>query len=468
MSSGVKASAEIAVTKELLIKYDRPGPRYTSYPTVPEWSKEFGGDNYRDALECAACDVDVPLSVYVHVPFCKQRCWYCGCNTMAIADDRDVISEYLTRIDREISMAAATLNERRSVHQLHWGGGTPTTLSVDQIKRLFGFIESRFELSDNAEIAIETDPRVTTLEQVKTLRELGFNRASMGVQDFDSGVQSAIGRNQTFEQTKQMVDWYRGEGFSGVNIDLVYGLPGQTLDTWSKTLDCVAKLRPDRLAIYSFAYLPARLKNQEKIDASKLPSGPEDKFALFAMARTQLLESGYRAIGMDHFALPDDDLSVAMDERRLNRNFMGYTAMAATEMVGFGTSSIGEIGGSYGQNTKDLASYFAAIDSGNFATNLGCKLSDDDKVRRWLIRQLMCNFYLDMNELNERFGVVYDEYFADSEKALEEYYAEEFLVREGDTLRVLPIGQVFIRNVAMVFDAYLKKAEGFKHFSRTV
>lgn len=456
----------IEVTRELLMKYDRPGPRYTSYPTAPEWHDHFSDSDYRSALERAASKPADPLSIYVHLPFCWERCLFCGCNVV-ISKRQDVSDKYLDYLYREISMGAQALAPRRLVKQMHWGGGTPTYLSVPQIEALFAHLAAHFEFAPDAEIALEVDPRVTSLEQLQCLRRLGFNRISMGVQDLDPTVQKAIGRNQTVEETRTLFTHCRELGFSGVNIDLIYGLPEQNEATWSDTIREVIAIRPDRLAVYSYAHLPSTIKHQKKIDGLPRPTGPE-KFELFAIARRLFLEAGYRIVGMDHFALPEDELSVALDERRLHRNFMGYTVVPAADMIGFGVSAIGEIGGAYAQNEKRPVQYYAALDQGLLPTHAGIRLTEDDEIRRWVIRQLMCNFYLDIRALESRYGVSYEEYFAHEERDLQPFYAEGFLERQEGNLVVLPLGQVFIRNIAMVFDAYLKKPEHFSAFSRTV
>lgn len=459
-------TSDIAVTRETLEKYDKPGPRYTSYPTVPEWDRDFGDAEYRKALANAAERGGEGLSLYVHIPFCRKRCFYCGCNTI-VPKEENAVDKYLEYLERELKIVADALNHSRPVELLHWGGGTPTFLSIEQIERLFSSISREFEISPDAHMSLEVDARITTREQIDKLRELGFNRISMGVQDVNQDVQREIGREQSEEETRGLFEMCRDAGFTGINMDLVYGLPGQTPETWTESMKTICVIRPDRLAVYSCAYLPERLKNQQEMDASKMVTGAE-KFELFAIARRILLEAGYRAIGMDHFALPEDELSVAMDERRLNRNFMGYTVVPTEEMLGFGASSIGEVGGSYAQNLKSLDAYCGALDEGKLPTATGCFLNKDDEIRRWLIRQMMCNFYLDTAELNKRFGINYKEYFATEEEQLEEFLQNDFLIRDGDNLKVLPLGQVFIRNIAMVFDAYLKKPGQNTQFSRTV
>jgi len=459
-------SDPIPVTRDLLIRYDKPGPRYTSYPTAPEWNDEFGPGDYRKALDDAATRAGEPLSMYIHIPFCHERCIYCGCNVV-VTEKEGVADRYLDYLDRELELAAQALGDRRDVMQLHWGGGTPTYLGTDQIDRLMASIGKRFRLSAGAEIAIEIDPRVTTHDQIKKLRDLGFNRISMGVQDLNPEVQRAITRYQTEQETVDLYRWCRDAGYEGINFDLVYGLPQQKPESWARTIRAIIELRPDRLAVYSYAHVPWIRPHQKWISEETLPTGP-DKFELFANARQMFTDAGYRAIGMDHFALPTDELTVAMDERRLHRNFMGYSVVPAEEMIGFGTSAIGEIGGCYAQNYVKLSKYYEAIDAGDLPVHRGFELSQEDIVRRWLIRRLMCDFYLDTAELKRRFDVDYREHFAAEEEVLSEFYEEEFVRRDGENIEVLPLGRVFIRNVAMVFDAYLKRPEGQRMFSRTV
>jgi len=456
----------LEITRELLDRYDRPGPRYTSYPTAPEWSSDFGAEDYGRALAVAAENTSEPLSLYVHLPFCWERCHFCGCNVV-ISKHPEVSEKYLQYVYKEIAMVSERLGNRKTVKQLHWGGGTPTYQSVEQIKALHGMIAGEFNFAPDAEVALEVDPRVTSREQLETLRGLGFNRISMGVQDLDPKVQAAINRNQTESQTRELFAHCRALDFQGINIDLIYGLPDQTPEGWTKTIEAVIDIRPDRLAVYSYAHLPDQIKHQRKMDNSPRPTGAE-KFDLFAIARRLFVAAGYRIIGMDHFALPTDELAVALDERRLHRNFMGYTVVPAEDMVAFGVSGIGEVGGAYAQNEKRPAMYYKALDEDRLPVLCGTWLTDDDAIRRWVIRQLMCNFFLDFQVLRERFGVDYDSYFSDEESRLKEFYTEQFVAREGSGLYVLPLGQAFIRNVAMVFDAHLKKPAHFTNFSRTI
>jgi len=461
-----KNSQTLEVTAELLQKYDKAGPRYTSYPTAPEWNPEFSDEDYRAALARAAQTPDEVLSMYVHLPFCWERCLFCGCNVV-ISKRQDVSDHYLEYLYREIEMAAAALGGRNHLKQMHWGGGTPTYLSVAQIRELFGVVNKYFQFVPDSEIALEVDPRKTSHEQLVALRELGFNRISMGVQDLDPNVQAVIKRNQSEEETRRLFAWSRELGFGGINLDLIYGLPEQTLATWEKTIRATIDIRPDRLAVYNYAHLPNMIKHQRRLEEYRRPQGAE-KIELFALARRLFEEAGYAAIGMDHFALPEDELAVAMRERRLHRNFMGYTVVPCEDMVSFGTSAIGEIGGVYAQNEKRPVMYYKGLDEGKFPIHTGIKLSKDDEIRRWVIRQLMCNFYLDTAELKRKFGIHYGEYFAAEEHFLAGYYAEGFLTKDGNNLKVLPLGEIFVRNICMEFDAYLKKPESHRAFSRTV
>ena len=454
------------ITPDLLKKYDKAGPRYTSYPTAPEWHDDFGSGDYRSALERAGGGPREALALYVHVPFCEKRCHFCGCNVV-ISKKPEIVERFLDLIGMELSLVADALGERRRLVQLHWGGGTPTYMSVPQIERLFAEILGHFRLDEEAEIALEVDPRVTTQEQIQTLRKLGFNRISMGVQDLDPVVQRAIGRNQTEEQTRQIFSWCREVGYLSINVDLIYGLPAQNMEGWERTIHSIIDMGPDRLAVYSYAHLPSKLKHQARINPETLPA-TEEKYALFALARRSLVNSGYRPIGMDHFAHPDDELSKALDEGCLYRNFMGYTTIADTDMIGIGPSAISYIGNVYAQNEKRLFKYYRPLENGDLSTSTGCVLSHDDLVRRWVIEQLMCNFRLSFNELEKRFAIDFDEYFAGEVAALRSLQAEGFYRREKDGLEVLPLGKVFIRDLAMVFDAYIKKSRSSVQYSRTV
>lgn len=454
-----------AITPELLAKYDRPGPRYTSYPTVPEWGTDFDEAAYRRALEAASAQGNLPLSLYTHIPFCRQRCAYCGCTTIT-APAAGAVSAYLDAVCAEIRQAAALLNGRKQVSQCHWGGGTPTFLDEDQMRRLFGALVEQFHFLDDAEIAIETNPHAVSRSQLETLRALGFNRISFGVQDLDPEVQRVMGRGQTPEQTREMLDFCRDLGFSGINMDLIYGLPLQAMTPWMTTMEQVIAMNPDRIAIYSYAHLPSRFAHQCPLDGLPRPDTAQ-KYALFAAARQRLIEAGYRPIGMDHFARPGDELARSLDNRTLHRNFMGYTVRQAPDQVGFGLSAISEVADCYAQNVKDLTQYCDTVAKGEFAVERGMALSEDDRIRRWVIRRLMCAFELDFTLAKETFGIDGARYFAAERELLEAYREEGMIELDGDCWRVTPLGTPFIRNICMVFDAYLKTSSKTL-FSQTI
>jgi oxygen-independent coproporphyrinogen III oxidase len=405
----------------------------------------------------------------VHLPFCQARCTYCGCMTI-ITQKREVAVRYLDYLEREIAMLAAALGGRRLVVQHHWGGGTPTYLTLAQIERLSQTIGRYFEMAPDAETAIEIDPRVTTREQLQLLRRLGFNRLSMGVQDFTPEVQQAIGRDQPESLTRDLYEYARSIGFDGINMDLIYGLPLQTVETFARTVNAVAAMRPDRVAVYSYAHVPWLRPHQSRIDAATLP-GRELKFQLIGAAVDAFSQAGYDAIGMDHFALPGDELAVAARERRLHRNFMGYTTRRAADMLGVGVSAIGDLRGALAQNVKKLPPYYAAIDDGRFPIERGYRLTSDDLVRRHVISELMCNFFVDRPDVATRFGIDFDTYFAAELDALSAPGGpvdHGFLVVTARALEVTPAGRLFVRNICMQFDKYLPAHSGQTVFSRTI
>ena len=453
---------------ELLRKYDRPGPRYTSYPTAPVWSNEIKTDMYIQALQNASAREDEPFAIYCHIPFCECRCYYCGCNTV-ITRNSDKVQLYIQTMIKEIESTAKHLGNRKTVNQLHFGGGTPTYLSIEQFAQILDALEKHFNFTENCEKSIEIDPRVTTEEQLDALAKRGFNRISFGVQDFDNDVQQAIGRIQSFELVKQKVDYSRNLNFDGINIDLIYGLPKQSIESFTETLKKAIELRPDRVALYSFAFLPSVKSNQMKIVESDLPV-TEDKYKLFALAVEMFTQAGYLQIGMDHFALPEDELSVAQNDGRLHRNFMGYTVQASPEMVGLGMSSIGYIDNSFFQSFPMLTSYMEAVESTGFAVYKGMKLNQDDLIRQYVINSLMCNFHMNFSDFQSKFNISYHDYFHKEHKELSEFFVDNFLETPNGSLRITSVGRTFIRNIAMVFDAYLNKDSGGKKptFSRTI
>jgi oxygen-independent coproporphyrinogen-3 oxidase len=418
--------------------------------------------------EANAMGSDAPLSIYSHLPFCEHRCLFCGCHVV-ITRHREVAAEYLSYLKREIDEVARLLPERRTVAQLQWGGGTPTYSTAQQLRDLFEHFASHFTFEESAEIAIEVDPRVTTNEHLDQLSDLGFNRLSMGVQDFTPDVQEIITRGQTFEQTKQLIEYARRVGFNeGINLDLIYGLPQQKVETFDHNLSQVLELRPDRVAVYSFAYVPWIKGHQKRIEQSDLPS-PGLKLKLYFKAMERFLDAGYEPIGMDHFALPDDELARAARARRLHRNFMGYTVKPASDMVAFGVSGIGDVQRGYFQNEKKLSTYYAAIDAGKLPAMKGYLLDEDDRIRRYVITQLMCNFRVEKSKVSELFDIEFDDYFATSLPKLAETVAAGFVEINDDSVTVGDAGRLFVRNVCMAFDRYLEQKDKAKPtFSRTV
>jgi len=458
-------------TAALLTRYNRPGPRYTSYPTAVEFHAGVNDATYQTHLARANAASAEPLSMYLHLPFCEERCSYCGCNVV-ITKHRDVTDRYLDYLEREIDLLAAHLPDRRLVSQLHWGGGTPTYYTAAQLARLVARLRRHFTFAAEAEIAVEIDPRVTSFEHLTVLRSLGFNRLSMGVQDFDPDVQAAVNRIQSYESTRDLIDHARTLGFGSINIDLIYGLPLQTRDGFHDTLDKVLVLRPERLAVYSFAFVPWMKAHMKHFTEETLPP-PELKLALLTMAQAAFTGAGYRQIGMDHFATPDDELARALDDRTLHRNFMGYTVQSARDMVALGVSAIGDVQGAFVQNTKKLNEYYDAIDADRFPIERGYALDDDDRVRRHVITELMCNGRLDVADVERRYGLRVADYFADELTALggpESLEADGLIELDEGGVTVTPEGRPFVRNVCMVFDRYLKARTGGATpvFSKTV
>lgn len=456
------------VTLDLLRRYDRPGPRYTSYPTAVEFHAGFDADAYAAHLARAATTPAAPLSLYLHLPFCESRCAFCGCSVI-VTRKRHVAEQYLAYLHREIAMVAAALDGRRRVVQYHWGGGTPSYLTPQQMCDLHATVRRHFDIDPSGELALEVDPRVTSREQLETLRRLGFNRLSLGVQDFDPDVQQAVNRVQGIDRTRALVAYARALGFGSINVDLIYGLPRQTVVSFGRTVDEVIALRPDRVASYSFAHVPWIRAHQKLLRVEELPSA-DRKLQLFVEARARFLAAGYVPIGMDHFALPDDELARAAGAGQLHRNFMGYTTRPAPDMIGLGVSAIGDVAGAFAQNTKKLSTYYAALDARRLPTERGYALDADDVVRRHVIAQLMCNLHVDLDEVGQRFGLDPRAYFATELAELAEGpIAHGFLTETMGTLRVTPAGRLFVRNVCMIFDRHLReKRAATPVFSRTI
>ncbi|MFZ1033473.1 MAG: oxygen-independent coproporphyrinogen III oxidase [Candidatus Acidiferrales bacterium] len=449
-----------------LEKYNRPGPRYTSYPTAPVWKDDFGPDDlesYYARAESAA----TPVSLYMHIPFCESLCLFCAC-TVSIQKDKKVAIPYLDALKREIDHVGHNVSKKRPVIQFHWGGGTPTYLTPAQMEDLFGYTRERFSFSPDAEIGIEIDPRVTNREHLETLRRLGFNRLSMGIQDFQPKVQETIHRVQPYELTRDLILAARELGFESLNVDLIYGLPHQTAESFKDTIDRTLTLVPDRVAMFSYAHVPW-LKKQQGSFQMYLPEGME-KFRIFRAGLERFLDAGYLYIGMDHFALPGDELAIAQQNRTLHRNFQGYTTKAGADLYGMGVSAISSIGEAYAQNRREVPAYQDTVGTRGIATMRGYRLSQDDVLRRAVIGRLLCHTVIPKHEVEQQFGISFDEYFAPELQRLEEARDEGLVALDSAEIRVTPLGRIFIRNVAMTFDRYLHEQQMDKRplFSKTL
>ncbi|WP_434610575.1 oxygen-independent coproporphyrinogen III oxidase [Pseudomonas sp. R1-7] len=461
-------NASCAFNRALVEKYDRPGPRYTSYPTAPQFHSAFAMDEYRQAAQRShQAPVPKPLSVYIHIPFCQSLCYYCACNKI-ITRKTHRAAEYLSYLKREIALQAALFDRSRKLTQLHLGGGTPTYLTHGQLADLMDCLHQSFNMddSDAHEFSIEVDPRTIDAGQVQGLRQLGFNRLSFGIQDFDAQVQAAVNRIQSEAQVAELVAAARRAQFKSVSVDLIYGLPLQTIASFDVTLDKIIALRPDRIAAYSYAHLPQRVRAQRMIRPEDMPP-PERKLELLELTINRLTAAGYVYVGMDHFALPDDELVRARAEGSLQRNFQGYSTHADCDLIGLGVSSIGKIGDSYSQNVKELSQYYARLDEGVLPVQRGYRLSDDDRLRREVISELMCHGRIDFGRIEAAHGIRFADYFGEALGRLQELVGDGLLDIRNDSLVLLPQGQLMMRNVAMAFDAYLA-GEQTVQYSRTV
>jgi oxygen-independent coproporphyrinogen-3 oxidase len=462
---------------DLISRYDKSGPRYTSYPTAVKFNEAFGEVKYRACAEHTNQESrelvqqglrPKPLSLYFHIPFCDTVCFYCGCSKVA-TKDRTKAQPYLDRVYKELAMQSALFDENRIVDQLHWGGGTPTFISHDQMRELMAETRKNFQLheNDSGEYSIEIDPREVTVESIALLREIGFNRMSLGVQDFDAAVQKAVNRIQSEEVTFATLSAAKAEGFKSVSIDLIYGLPFQTVESFARTVDKVIAASPDRLSVFNYAHLPEMFKPQRRINEDDLPSASE-KLDILQDTNERLSKAGYVYIGMDHFAKPDDELAVAQREHTLYRNFQGYSTHADCDLIGLGITSIGKVGNTYSQNVKTLDEYYALIDAGEMAVFRGLELDADDVLRREVITQIICNFSLRPAEIEQQFNINFEEYFSTELEELR-VMADDGLITldEYMNINVEPAGRLLIRNVCMVFDKYLREA-GKQQFSKVI
>ncbi len=450
----------VSPSADLITKYGRPGPRYTSYPAVPYWPAKYDPRSYEEALgalgERARTDPNESVSIYVHVPFCEKRCLFCACNVViSRAHERGMA--YVDLVRREMDGVSKAMNGARpKVKQMHWGGGTPTWLSVEELKALYRCVAERYEMLPDREQSIEVDPRVTTPEQLTALRACGLNRLSMGVQDIDPTVQDAISRHQTVAQTEAVIKHARDLGIDGITVDIVYGLPFQTIDSFRRTIKTVIDLGVDRVAVYNFAYLPERVKHQRVIMPEWLPPA-EQRVQLFRIAAEEFTAAGYDMIGMDHFAKSTDELSLARRDGTMQRNFMGYTTRSGCDLLSFGVSAISRVGRDFAQNPKTTAEYTERIESGRSPVVHGMRLSDDDAMRESVIQRVMCYGEVDLDEVKAAHGVdlLASQTTRDGLRELED---DGLVTWSGRTLRVTPMGRYFVRNIAMTFDPYLAKA----------
>ncbi len=451
---------------EKFAKYSKPGPRYTSYPTAPEFDDSFDDTTYEKEL--LSQDKKRPLSLYFHLPFCRSACYFCGCNVVYTSKDEKKV-RYINYLEKELNILVKYLDTSREVIQLHFGGGTPTFFDAKQLQKIISLIKNKFKnFSKNAEISCEIDPRYLTQGQLDVLIENGFNRISFGVQDFNHKVQEAVHRIQPYEVTQNTVDMARKADITSINMDLIYGLPYQTLDTFKDTLKKALTLDPDRFAIFNYAHVPWMKKTMRKIDETTLPE-PSVKLEILKYTIDYLTSNGYKMIGIDHFAKPEDELFLAIQKGELHRNFQGYTTKGGADLIGIGLTSIGEGISYYVQNHKDMKKYEKAIEEGKLPVQRGIKLNTDDIIRKSVIMELMANFRLDIKRIEEEFGINFKEYFKDAIEGLKDFEKEDLLSIDDDFIKVSYTGSMLVRNIAMPFDAYLKKMPPEKRkFSKTV
>ena len=451
---------------DLIRRYDTAGPRYTSYPTAVEFAETFNPDSYRQQAALSN-QRGGPLSLYFHLPFCDTVCFFCACNKI-ITKNRKHSDPYLANLHKEIAMQGKLFDKSRVVEQLHWGGGTPTFISHDQMRELMAVTRQHFNLAadDKGEFSIEVDPREADAETIAVLREIGFNRISLGVQDFNPIVQKAVNRIQTEEETFGVMDAARANGFRSISLDLIYGLPHQTPESFAETLDKVIAAEPDRLSVFNYAHMPERFKVQRQMKSEDMPE-PAVKLEILQQSIEQLTSAGYVYIGMDHFAKPDDELAIAQRENKLYRNFQGYSTHSECDLIGLGVTSIGSVADSYSQNQRTIAEYAQSLDNNELPVFRGFKLDDDDKIRRTVITKLICHFSLDITAIEKELNINFADYFADVLPKLEQFAQDGLLTHNEKEIKVLPAGHLLIRNICMAFDKYMQQKEG-KHFSKVI
>lgn len=454
----------LKVDLSLVKKYNRPGPRYTSYPTAPHFTDAVKLSDWDTAIQNNNINGEKDLSLYVHLPFCDTLCWFCGCTTV-ITRNTNKIDQYLEILFREIELLKSKIHKNRKIVQMHYGGGTPTYLSPGQIKSLGRKIQNSFNLSKNAEIGCEMDPRGLTRDHIIALRETGFNRASMGIQDFNPEVQKAVNRINPPEMIRQVIGWIRSEGFNSLNLDLIYGLPLQTADSFKKTLDMVLELNPDRLAVFNYAHVPWLKPHQKLIREEELPH-PDEKLEMLKMIIETLTSSGYVYIGMDHFAKADDELSLAQKEKTMQRNFQGYSTKGGVDIYALGMSSISQVDNIYVQNFKEIPRYTELINNDTLPFEKGFILSQDDLVRREVIMRLMCDLELNYKNMSNSLNIDFQKYFYEDLKGLDLFEEDNLITFNENGFKVTESGRLFIRNIAMIFDVYLENNNA--RYSKTI
>ncbi len=464
--------ASVQIDTELVRKFDKPGPRYTSYPTADRFIEAYNGRTHQTTLEQrgipwgpVAHTSAQPLSVYVHIPFCNTICYYCGCNKV-ITKNHGHAARYLRYLDREFALVAGMLKGSRCVEQVHLGGGTPTFLSIEELQTMMRQLGNHFELSPG-EYSVEIDPRTVDNDKTAALAQLGFNRMSLGVQDFDADVQKAVNRIQSEQQTADVIQTARKHGVISINIDLIYGLPKQNVAGFDRTLDQVIAMKPDRIALYSYAHLPTMFKPQRRILTADMPTA-EAKLQIMALAIHKLTDAGYTYIGMDHFALPHDELSVAAKQGRLHRNFQGYSTRSDCDLLGFGISAISKVGTTYCQNVKALDEYYDCLDSAELPVLRGIELTADDLLRRAVIQSIMCQFELSIESIEIAHLICFRDYFASEWQSLEDLAQEGLLTLEPGWIVVTPRGRLLVRTIAMIFDHYLTQGDKRERFSKII
>lgn len=460
---------QVIFNKDLIKRYDRSGPRYTSYPTAVQFSTDYSYDDYCEWANDSNDDpIPTPLSLYLHIPFCDTICYYCGCSKI-VTKDKGKAPEYIDLLKKEIALQGKLFDKDRPVSQIHWGGGTPTFLDNKQISDIFNTLKQHFNLVENdiGEFGIEVDPRTVDAERIAFLRSVGFNRISFGVQDFNPDVQLAVNRVHSKEQIIEVINAARENNFHSINIDLMYGLPKQTLSSFEQTIQDIIETSPDRIAVYNYAHLPDMFKPQRRINEDELPSAKE-KLQILQLTIEKLQQAGYAYIGMDHFAKQEDDLSKAQQQGTLHRNFQGYSTHADCDIIAMGITAISQIGDNYSQNVRSIEEYAQQLEQGKVPIFRGIELESDDILRRDIINQLMCNNQLNIHQLEQRWGIEFEKYFSDAMPALNKMAEDDLIILDKQHIKITASGRLLTRTICMEFDRYLKNPETQQRFSKVI